>query len=110
MMENTNSGEKKSSDGYKDYRELYDLIVSGLEEQDGTDNLVYPLKSSAENSSEIPVVALPGIEGTYPLIGTLANRLTYTVLCCQYLMEKQNTIEEIVDTLIEVSIYFLFLI
>lgn len=110
MMEDTNSGEKKSSDGYQDYRELYDLIMSGLEDQDGKTSLVLPLKYSAENNSGIPVVAFPGIEGTYPLMATLASRLTYTVLCCQYLMEQQNTIQEIADTLIQVSISFTFLI
>lgn len=107
-MQESNSGETKTSDGSKSYAELYDIIVSSLEGQDNTATVVVPLKSSVENNSAVPVVALPGIEGTSSLMASLAIQLTSSVLCCQYLMEQQNSIEIIVDTLIQVSLSLCF--
>lgn len=61
-----------------------------------------PLKSSVEATSAVTVIALPGVEGTCSLIANLAAQLNANVLCCQYLMEQQNSLEEIVDALIQV--------
>lgn len=85
------------------HAELHDLIASSLEEQDGTLNLVVPLKTTTTNVT--PVVALPGIEGTCMLMKPLAAELNSTVLCCQYSMEEQSSVDEITEALIEVSFF-----
>lgn len=110
MMEVDNNTQTKTNEGAKDSTTLLDLLTKSLEDQNRNSNLVVQLKSSVAANSAVTVIALPGIEGNCSLMANLAAQLNANVLCCQYLMEQQNSLDEIVDTLIEVpnhSVYAL---
>lgn len=98
MMEDTETIELKNEESVT---ELHNLIINGLEKQDGNATLVVPLKTTPE-TKEI-IVALPGIEGTCSLLTPLALQLNRNVFCCQYLMDQQNSFEEITEILLKVS-------
>lgn len=102
-MEEGISGENKKSETTEGFSEFHTLILKSLESQDGSIPIVVPLTTLAQESCDVPLIALPGIEGTSALMVPLAAQLNRKVLCCQYVMEQQQTIEEIADVLLDVS-------